>query len=107
MNRLEANMRKKCENEKIQIRIQMVQGALQTARLKSQERLIDSEAKLQKAMEDLSGSSSVTSILNNMVTYFNDRKDAQAELELADELEKYLNEEVEVDPDTDVKDNVR
>ena len=101
MKRLEANMRKKCETAKISLRIEMVQSALETARLKSREKLIDADAKLQKAMEDLSESTNITGILNNMVSYFNDKKDAEAELELANELEAYLNEEVEIDPETD------
>ena len=101
MKRLEANMRKKCETAKISLRIEMVQSALETARLKSREKLIDADAKLQKAMEDISESTNITCILNNMVSYFNDKKDAEAELELANELEAYLNEEVEIDPETD------
>jgi hypothetical protein len=101
MKRLEANMRKKCETAKISLRIEMVQSALETAKLKSREKLIDADAKLQKAMEDLSESTNITSILNNMVSYFNDKKDAEAELELAKELEVYLNEEVDIDPEDD------
>ena len=101
MKRLEANMRKKCEKQKVALRIEMVQSALETAKLKSREKLIDADAKLQKAMEDLSESTNITSILNNMVSYFNDKKDAEAELELAEELNNYLNEEVEVDPEDD------
>lgn len=101
MKRIEANMRKKCENAKVALRIEMVQSAIETAKLKSREKLIDADAKLQKAMEDLSESTNITSILNNMVSYFNDKKDAEAELELAEELNNYLNEEVEVDPEDD------
>lgn len=101
MKRLEANMRKKCETAKISLRIEMVQSALETAKLKSREKLIDADAKLQKAMEDLSESTNITSILNNMVSYFNDKKDAEAELELAKELEAYFNEDVDIDPEND------
>jgi hypothetical protein len=42
-----------------------------------------------------------------MNNYFNDRKDAQEELKLADELEQYLNEEIEPDPDEEKCENTK
>ena len=99
MKRIEANMRKKCESAKINLRIDMVHSALESAKLKSKEKSLDADVKLQKAMEDLAESSNVTNILKTMVDCINDKKDAEAEIEVANELEKYLNEEIEVEDD--------
>ena len=97
MKRIEANMRKKCEASKIELKTKMFQSALQSARLESEEKKLNADAKLQKAMEELSETSNVKNVLKTMVDCFNDKKDAEAEIELADELEKYLEEEIEVE----------
>ena len=101
MKRLEANMRKKCESAKIKLRIDMVHSALKTAKLKAEEKLFDADARLQHAMERLGEETNITSILNDMVGYFNDKEDAEAEIALAKKLKAYLYDEVEVDPETD------
>ena len=80
MKRIEAQMRKKCESKKIDLRMKMVANAISSARYAAEEKLNNAEANLQLAME---------------------------ELKLADELEQYLNEEIEPDPDEEKCENTK
>lgn len=107
MKRIEAQMRKKCESKKIDLRMKMVANAISSARYAAEEKLNNAEANLQLAMEELVDATNITSVLNKMNNYFNDRKDAQEELKLADELEQYLNEEIEPDPDEEKCENTK
>lgn len=85
----------------------MVANAISSARYAAEEKLNNAEANLQLAMEELVDATNITSVLNKMNNYFNDRKDAQEELKLADELEQYLNEEIEPDPDEEKCENTK
>lgn len=97
MKRIEANMRKRCETSKINLRINMVHSVLEGAKLKSKEKEIDAETKLQKYMEELAETADIKCVLHKMIECFNDKAEALEEIELAEKLEKYLNEEVEVE----------
>jgi uncharacterized protein YbgA (DUF1722 family) len=103
MKRIEAYMRKKCESKKTELKIKMVRNALNAARYAAEEKLDTAESNLQKAMEELADATNVSSVLSRMNGYFNDRRDALDELSLADEMEKYFDEDVEIDPEDDDK----
>lgn len=79
----------------------MVRNALNAARYAAEEKLDTAESNLQKAMEELADATNVSCVLSRMNGYFNDRRDALDELSLADEMEKYFDEDVEIDPEDD------
>ena len=98
MKRLESILTGKCEKNASKIKMEFIENALQRAELNAKAKISKAELKMKSELEKLANDNEcVDNIIRNVNSALNDKQDGEAELQQANLIRDYLNEEVEVE----------
>lgn len=96
MKRIEAFLKGKVADLKAQNRMRKVTSSLNVARINFEEQRDDASLKIDELIESLADCTSVNEVIQEISNHIEAKEEAERGIERIAQIEKYLNEEIEV-----------
>lgn len=97
MKRILAILKDKLEDAKLDNKVKRINNALEAAKLNAETDLMETEAKMDEAIAELSEGAEASTVINELKAAFEKKEDIAEGLKTIEAIKNYLNEEVTVE----------